>query len=198
MNKISSFLLAIILSVGIVGCSKRNSPEVEKTTEENAQKTEENVKKEDVFTKEEYKDLIVKNHEKYLSPIERKDEKVDDDLDENKDLSNEEIVNHYRTLLTTSQNNIESFKEAISNVKVDDKNLQELNTTLIQDAHDLVEEIVKKTDSFNHLNEDLLRGSKSDLTNNIENELDKNNSSEEKFDTTLEKIEQILGIDLDK
>lgn len=198
MKRLISLLLIVIFSISIVGCSKRNSPEVEKTTEENSKKTTENVEKEKAFSDEEYKNLIVKNYEKYLKPIDIKDEELDNVLDKNKDLTNEQIVENYRQLLIDSQSNIESFKEAISNLKIENKELQDLNNALIKDSHNLIEDIIKKTDAFNSVNEDLLKGSKKSLINHIDNELDKDLTAENNFDNTLEKIEEKLGIDLDK
>lgn len=200
MRKIIIFAIIslLILSLNIGGCSKRNSDEVEKTRNETEQKTNENLDKSQEITEDEYKSLLTKNYEKYLKPIDIKDEKIEDLLDKDNNLNNDNIIQNYTNLLSDSKNNIESFKESISGLKINNQDLQNLNDNLVVLSDKLIEDIIAKQDNLDYKKEELLNSDKTTLLKYLDDELDVYINSEEAFDDNLEKIENFLGIDLSK
>ena len=195
MKKINSIaiLFIFILSLSTCACTKRNTEDISKDTNQNnniSQNTNENQK----LSKEEYKKLLVKNYEKYISPIDIRDEKLDDILDKNNNLNNEELIANYKNLLSDSKNNIKSFEDSINNVKIEDSNIQNLNDKLVSNLNKVIEDITIKEDSLNSISDDLINGDKNVLINYLDDELDKDNKNEESLDKTFDQLESLLGI----
>ena len=195
MKKINSIaiLFIFILSLSTCACTKRNTEDISNDTNQNnniSQNTNENQK----LSKEEYKKLLVKNYEKYISPIDIRDEKLDDILDKNNNLNNEELIANYKNLLSDSKNNIKSFEDSINNVKIEDSNIQNLNDKLVSNLNKVIEDITIKEDSLNSISDDLINGDKNVLINYLDDELDKDNKNEESLDRTFDQLESLLGI----
>lgn len=195
MKKINgiAILFIFILSLSTCACTKRNTEDISKDINQNnsiSQNTNENQK----LSKEEYKNLLVKNYEKYLTPIDIRDEKLDDIIDKNNNLDNEELIANYKNLLSDSKNNIKSFEDSINNVKIEDSNIQNLNDKLVSNLNKVIEDITIKEDSLNSISDDLINGDKNVLINYLDDELDKDNKNEESLDKTFDQLESLLGI----
>lgn len=195
MKKINgiAILFIFILSLSTCACTKRNTEDISKDINQNnsiSQNTNENQK----LSKEEYKNLLVKNYEKYLTPIDIRDEKLDDIIDKNNNLDNEELIANYKNLLSDSKNNIKSFEDSINKVKIEDSNVQNLNDKLVSNLNKVIEDITIKEDSLNSISDDLINGDKNVLINYLDDELDKDNQNEESLDKTFDQLESLLGI----
>ena len=195
MKKINSIaiLFIFILSLSTCACTKRNTEDISNDTNQNnniSQNTNENKK----LSKEEYKKLLVKNYEKYISPIDIRDEKLDDILDKNNNLNNEELIANYKNLLSDSKNNVKSFEDSIKKVKVEDSNIQNLNDELVLNLNKVIEDITIKEDSLNSISDDLINGDKNILINYLDDELGKDTQNEESLDRTFDQLESLLGI----
>ena len=187
MKKINSIaiLFIFILSLSTCACTKRNTEDISNDTNQNnniSQNTNENQK----LSKEEYKKLLVKNYEKYISPIDIRDEKLDDILDKNNNLNNEELIANYKNLLSDSKNNVKSFEDSIKKVKVEDSNIQNLNDELVLNLNKVIEDITIKEDSLNSISDDLINGDKNILINYLDDELGKDTQNEESLDRTFD------------
>ena len=195
MKKINSIaiLFIFILSLSTCACTKRNTEDISNDTNQNnniSQNTNENQK----LSKEEYKKLLVKNYEKYISPIDIRNEKLDDILDKNNNLNNEELIANYKNLLSDSKNNVKSFEDSIKKVKVEDSNIQNLNDELVSNLNKVIEDITIKEDSLNSISDDLINGDKNILINYLDDELGKDTQNEESLDRTFDQLESLLGI----
>ena len=195
MKKINgiAILFIFILSLSTCACTKRNTEDISKDINQNnsiSQNTNENQK----LSKEEYKNLLVKNYEKYLTPIDIRDEKLDHIIDKNNNLDNEELIANYKNLLSDSKNNIKSFEDSINKVKIEDSNVQNLNDKLVSNLNKVIEDITIKEDSLNSISDDLINGDKNVLINYLDDELDKDNQNEESLDKTFDQLESLLGI----
>ena len=195
VKKINSIaiLFIFILSLSTCACTKRNTEDISNDTNQNnniSQNTNENQK----LSKEEYKKLLVKNYEKYISPIDIRDEKLDDILDKNNNLNNEELIANYKNLLSDSKNNVKSFEDSIKKVKVEDSNIQNLNDELVSNLNKVIEDITIKEDSLNSISDDLINGDKNILINYLDDELGKDTQNEESLDRTFDQLESLLGI----
>ena len=178
MKKINSIaiLFIFILSLNLSACTKRNTEDISKDTNQNnniSQNTNENqISNENkILSKEEYKALLVKNYEKYLDPIDIRDENLDDILDKNHNINNEELISNYKNLLSDSKNNIKSFEDSINKVEVEDSTLQSLNNTLVSNLNKVVEDITIKEDSLNSISDDLIKGDRKVLVSYLADEL---------------------------
>ena len=195
MKKINgiAILFIFILSLSTCACTKRNTEDISNDTNQNnniSQNTNENQK----LSKEEYKKLLVKNYEKYISPIDIRNEKLDDILDKNNNLNNEELITNYKSLLSDSKNNVKSFEDSIKKVKVEDSNIQNLNDELVSNLNKVIEDITIKEDSLNSISDDLINGDKNILINYLDDELGKDAQNEESLDRTFDQLESLLGI----
>ncbi len=195
MKKINSIaiLFIFILSLSTCACTKRNTEDISNDTNQNnniSQNTNENQK----LSIEEYKKLLVQNYEKYISPIDIRDEKLDDILDKNNNLNNEELIANYKNLLSDSKNNVKSFEDSIKKVKVEDSNIQNLNDELVSNLNKVIEDITIKEDSLNSISDDLINGDKNILINYLDDELGKDTQNEESLDRTFDQLESLLGI----
>lgn len=195
MKKINgiAILFIFILSLSTCACTKRNTEDISKDINQNnsiSQNTNENQK----LSKEEYKKLLVKNYEKYISPIDIRNEKLDDILDKNNNLNNEELITNYKSLLSDSKNNVKSFEDSIKKVKVEDSNIQNLNDELVSNLNKVIEDITIKEDSLNSISDDLINGDKNILINYLDDELGKDAQNEESLDRTFDQLESLLGI----
>ena len=198
MKKANSIaiLFIFILCLSTCACTNKNTEDTSKDTNQNnniSENTSENQK----LSKEDYKKLIVKNYEKYISPIDIRDENLDDIIDKNNNLSNEELIENYKNLLSDSKNNVKSFKDSIQKVKLEDSNIQNLNDELVLNLNKVIEDITIKEDSVNLISNDLINGDKNNLLNYLDDELDKDIQNEEGLDKTFDKLESLLGINFD-
>lgn len=198
MKKANSIaiLFIFILCLSTCACTNKNTEDTSKDTNQNnniSENTSENQK----LSKEDYKKLIVKNYEKYISPIDIRDENLDDIIDKNNNLSNEELIENYKNLLSDSKNNVKSFKDSIQKVKLEDSNIQNLNDELVLNLNKVIEDITIKEDSVNLISNDLINGDKNNLLNYLDDELDKDIQNEESLDKTFDKLESLLGINFD-
>lgn len=198
MKKSSNLLIVLIciLGINLVGCSNNKNSNVDNLQKEN-QTTNEITNTNNTLTKDEYRDTFVKNYEKYISPIDFRDEQLDDILDKNNDLNNEQLIENYKALLSDSKTNIKSFCESLKDLKIEDSNLQNLNNALVENCDKVISDIKLKEENINSIDPNLVSGDKIALMDYLEKELDKDIKNEESFDNTLEKIENNLGIDLD-
>ena len=195
LNSIA-ILFIFILCLSTCACTNKNTENTSKDTNQNnniSENTSENQK----LSKEDYKKLIVKNYEKYISPIDIRDENLDDIIDKNNNLSNEELIENYKNLLSDSKNNVRSFKDSIQKVKLEDSNIQNLNDELVSNLNKVIEDITVKEDSVNLISNDLINGDKNNLLKYLDDELDKDIQNEESLDRTFDKLETLLGINFD-
>lgn len=195
LNSIA-ILFIFILCLSTCACTNKNTEDISKDTNQNnniSENTSENQK----LSKEDYKKLIVKNYEKYISPIDIRDENLDDIIDKNNNLSNEELIENYKNLLSDSKNNVKSFKDSIQKVKLEDSNIQNLNDELVSNLNKVIEDITVKEDSVNLISNDLINGDKNNLLKYLDDELDKDIQNEESLDRTFDKLETLLGINFD-
>ena len=197
--KTSIIALLLISTVGLVACSNNNTQN--KTTTQNNNKItnqEQNKSTNTNLSNEDYKDIIVKNYEKYIKPIDIQDENLDDLLDEDNKSDNNEIFENYKTLLDDSKNNISSFMNSIKDLKIKDATLQDLNNTLVDVSDELVNDINEAQNYLDKNKTTILNKSKDDLIDYLEKNIDENLVSENSFEDTLDQIEDKLGINLDK
>ena len=197
--KTSIIALLLIGTVGLVACSNNNTQN-KATTQNNNKITnqEQNKSTNTNLSNEDYKDIIVKNYEKYIKPIDIQDENLDDLLDEDNKSDNNEIFENYKTLLDDSKNNISSFMNSIKDLKIEDATLQDLNNTLVDVSDELVNDINEAQNYLDKNKTTILNKSKDDLIDYLENNIDENLISENSFENTLDQIEDKLGINLDK
>ena len=197
--KTSIIALLLISTVGLVACSNNNTQN-KATTQNNNKITnqEQNKSTNTNLSNEDYKDIIVKNYEKYIKPIDIQDENLDDLLDEDNKSDNNEIFENYKTLLDDSKNNISSFMNSIKDLKIEDATLQDLNNTLVDVSDELVNDINEAQNYLDKNKTTILSKSKDDLIDYLENNIDENLISENSFENTLDQIEDKLGINLDK
>ncbi|MBQ3422668.1 MAG: hypothetical protein IJH34_13645 [Romboutsia sp.] len=198
--KTSIIALLLISTVGLVACSNNNTQNKTTTQNNNNKITnqEQNKSTNTNLSNEDYKDIIVKNYEKYIKPIDIQDENLDDLLDEDNKSDNNEIFENYKSLLDDSKNNISSFMNSIKDLKIEDDTLQDLNNTLVDVSDELVNDINEAQNYLDKNKTTILNKSKDDLIDYLEKNIDENLVSENSFEDTLDQIEDKLGINLDK
>lgn len=195
--------LIVLLGFTVIGCNNNtqtDKAENNKTT--NNQKTTEegnNSKRNSKLTTQEYKNILIKNYEKYLKALELSEyDDIDDLLAKNKEIDNKNFIEEYKRILKDSKVNINSFRDSISNLNPEDIRLSELNESLVKESEVLIKDIERKEDELNKVDNTMLNKTSKELITYLENKLDNDNMNLNQFDDTLDKIEDLLGIDLDK
>lgn len=189
--------LAILFILNIAGCSS----EAKKT--ENSptppSKIDKNSKEEKLsITNDEYKENLVKSYEKYIKPLDLKDyDDIEDILLKKEKMENDKILNDLKVSLNDSKINIKSFEESITGLEIEDNNLRVLNDNLVNECKILMEDIKIKEDKILKIDKDIIKKSTEEFIQYLKINLDDDITEKNKIDDTLDKIENLLGIDLE-
>ncbi|MEF9992387.1 MAG: hypothetical protein RRZ84_08540 [Romboutsia sp.] len=186
--------LLVAVSIMIIGCSNKSNDKIDEVKNPNTSINEQ-------ITNDKYKEILVKNYEKYLKPI---DLNLYDDIDNiskntTKDNRNE-IINKLKADLSDAKTNIRAFETNMSSIEVEDKILNDLNIKLKDESYKLIDDITERENRLNSLDEAYLSGSDEKFSDYLEKILETrpNNLDNNRFEDTLEEIENVLRIDLDR
>ncbi|MEG0844272.1 MAG: hypothetical protein RSF39_09055 [Romboutsia sp.] len=186
--------LLVAVSIMIIGCSNKSNDKIDEVKNPNTSINEQ-------ITNDKYKEILVKNYEKYLKPI---DLNLYDDIDNiskntTKDNRNE-IINKLKADLSDAKTNIRAFETNMSSIEVEDKILNDLNIKLKDESYKLIDDITERENRLNSLDEAYLSGSDEKFPDYLEKILETrpNNLDNNRFEDTLEEIENVLRIDLDR
>ena len=116
---------------------------------------------------------------------------VDIDKQKSLDKNIEENIND-------SKVNLMAFEACIEGLKIDNKNLQELNDKLYKECSVLMDDIRAKEKELAKIDEATLKKSNKEIAKFIDKNIDENIDEKNKFEDILSQIEDILNIDLDK
>ncbi|WP_042275023.1 hypothetical protein [[Clostridium] dakarense] len=189
--------LFILFISNISGCTSQPKKTEEPTTKPN--KIEENIdKQKSPMTKEQYKENLVKSYEKYIKPLDLKDyDDLENMLAKKGEINHEKFLNDLEEALNDSKINIKAFEESITGLEIDDAKLKNLNDKLVEECKVLMDDIKVKENEIAKIDENTLKKSTKDLIEYLKINLDDDITEKNKFDETLNQIEDILGINLE-
>ncbi len=195
LKKLKLSILVLFIGVFLVSCKSNDTKESNiKNQQNNETKKEESSG--DV-SKEEYKDIITMNYEKYIDPIELEKEmetELDNIADSKEELDNNEILEEIQKSFAKNKNNINSFKEILKKTKTDNSDLQRLNDALINECDNLVYDIDSRIKNLEEIKSDesINKVSKEVLINNLKKTISTQESYKSQFEKTILEIDSFL------
>lgn len=189
--------LFIFFISNISGCTSQPQKTEEPTTQPN--KIEENINKQkSPMSKKQYKENLVKSYEKYIKPLDLNDyDDLEGMLAKKGEIDHEKFLNDLEESLNDSKTNIKSFEESITGLEIDDVKLKKLNDKLLEECKILMDDIKVKESEIAKIDESILKKPTKELIEYLKNNLDDYITEKNKFNETLEQIEDILGINLE-
>lgn len=197
MKRILLLGLFILLIFNISGCTPQHKKTEEPTTQPN--KIDENIdNQKSPMSKAEYKENLVKSYEKYIKPLDLKNyDDLEDILAKKGEIDHEKFLNDLEESLNDSKINIKAFEESIIGLEIDDDNLKKLNDKLVEECKVLMDDIKVKEMEIAKIDENILKKPTKELIKYLKTNLDDDITEKNKFDETLDQIEDILGINLE-
>lgn len=197
MKRILLLGLFILFIFNISGCTPQYKKTEEPTTQPN--KIDENIdKQKSPMSKAEYKENLVKSYEKYIKPLDLKNyDDLEDILAKKGEIYHEKFLNDLEESLNDSKINIKAFEESIIGLEIDDDNLKKLNDKLVEECKVLMDDIKVKETEIAKIDENILKKPTKELIKYLKTNLDDDITEKNKFDETLDQIEDILGINLE-
>lgn len=197
MKRILLLGLFILFIFNISGCTPQPKKTEEPTTQPN--KIDENIdKQKSPMSKVEYKENLVKSYEKYIKPLDLKNyDDLEDILAKKGEIDHEKVLNDLEESLNDSKINIKAFEESIIGLEIDDDNLKKLNDKLVEECKVLMDDIKVKETEIAKIDENILKKPTKELIKYLKTNLDDDITEKNKFDETLDQIEDILGINLE-
>lgn len=202
MKRFLLTLLAIIITLITTACSIKPNEQAKQPGDKSPTKSDENISKQhSPLNEDEYKQLLTTTYEKYIKPLDLSDYDDLEDILTNKKENEEErkkFIENIEENVNDSKVNLMAFKACIEGLKIDHKNLQELNDKLVKECETLMDDIRYKEKELAKIDENILKKSNKEISKFINNNIDENIIEKNKFEDTLDQIENILHIDLDK
>lgn len=202
-SKLTLSLVFIIVCFIITGCTQRNNTNVETpkpntNTNTNNENTNFNQPSDNTsITEEEYKNVLVKNYEKYISPLEL--DLYDDFLEilESKEvIDNAEFLIEYRTYINDNRTNIQSFEQSMSNLSIEDKKIKNINDNLVKECKTYINDLDKKENYLDVIDDDILAKQSNEFIAYLNQLLNRDEIEKNKLEDKIEETENLLGIRL--
>lgn len=191
-------VLIFTLSISLLGCSNNKNTKTPTNQNASEEKVQEEKENKNVVSKEKYKETFVSNYEKYIKNMDISDyDDLKNVLNDNNKTDNKKFVSDLKTILNDSKNNIASFRDSLKNLEVEDSNLNDLNSSLVKESDVLINDIDRRSTELDQLDKNIMDKSINDLINYLDDKFDDDKFDVNKFDDILEKIEDMLGINLD-
>lgn len=201
MNKKSITIGLLIISLTIIttACSQNNTKN-ENTNKEKPSTTNQNsTTNENIINKEEYKNILTTNYEKYILPLELNDcDEAENILASNSEIDNQQIIDKLKTHLSDNKTNIKSFENSITDLNIEDSKLDISNKKLIKESKNVILDIEEKEKYLDTIDKDILAKTSTEFVNYIDEQLDKDSLEKNKFDDIIDELENLLGIKLDR
>lgn len=202
MKSLLLALVSILIIVNASACSPKPNEQAKQPGDKNPTKSDDSVSKQhSPITKEEYKQLLTTSYEKYIKPLDINDyDDLEDILVNTKDSEEErkKFIENIEENINDSKVNLMAFEACIEGLKIDNKNLQELNDKLYKECSVLMDDIRAKEKELAKIDEATLKKSNKEIAKFIDKNIDENIDEKNKFEDILSQIEDILNIDLDK
>lgn len=195
LNKILSIFFVTIFLISITGC---NNSANENKIQQNEKKNQIQDNNKDI-NKDEYKELLTKSYDKYIQPLDIKEyDDLENLLSNNSQKDINKFVEDFKLILDESKSNINEFSKTISNLKIEDEKLSNLNNELFEESQKLVKDIDNQKLAIDKVDKDILTKPIKEILDYLNETLIKEDLFTNKFDEKLQKIEDYLGIDLQK
>lgn len=202
MKRFLLTLLAILIIISTTACAPKPNEQAKQPGDKSQTKSDKDiVKQHSPINEDEYKQLLTTSYEKYIKPLDLSDyDNLEDILINKKDNEEErkKFIENIEENINDSKVNLMSFKACIEGLEIDNKNLQELNNKLVKDCDTLMDDIRTKEKELAKIDENILKKSNEEISKFIKHNIDENIIEKNKFEDTLDQIENILHIDLDK
>ncbi|RDY23881.1 hypothetical protein CHF27_005890 [Romboutsia maritimum] len=199
LNKILSIFFVTIFLISMTGCNNSTN---ENKTQQNEKKNQIQDQKQDNnkgMNKDEYKELLTKSYDKYIQPLDIKEyDDLENLLSNNSQKDINKFVEDFKLILDESKSNINEFSKTISNLKIEDEKLSNLNNELFEESQKLVKDIDNQKLAIDKVDKDILTKPIKEILDYLNETLIKEDLFTNKFDEKLQKIEDYLGIDLQK
>lgn len=202
MKRFLLTLLSMLIIISATACTLKPNEQARQPGDKSPTKSDENVAKQhSPINKDEYKQLLTISYEKYIKPLDLSDYDDLEDILINKKENEEERKKFMKNIeenINDSKVNLMAFKACIEGLKIDNKNLQELNDKLVKECDTLMDDIRAKEKELAKIDENMLKKSNKEISKFIKINVDENIVEKSKFEDTLDQIEDILHINLDK
>lgn len=199
-SKLTLNLVFLILCFIITGCTQRNNNTNVETPKPNTNNENTNFNQSSdntSITEDEYKNLLVKNYEKYISPLEL--DLYDDFLEilESKEvIDNAEFLIEYRTYINDNRTNIQSFEQSMSNLSIEDEKIQNINDNLVKECKTYINDLDKKENYLDVIDDDILAKQSNEFIAYLNQLLNRDEIEKNKLEDKIEETENLLGIRL--
>ncbi len=202
MKRFLLTLLSMLIIISATACALKPNEQARQPGDKSPTKSDENVAKQhSPINKDKYKQLLTTSYEKYIKPLDLSDYDDLEDILINKKENEEERKKFMKNIeenINDSKVNLMAFKACIEGLKIDNKNLQELNDKLVKECDTLMDDIRAKEKELAKIDENMLKKSNKEISKFIKTNVDENIVEKSKFEDTLDQIEDILHINLDK
>lgn len=195
-------LLFMLIIINTTACTPNPNEQIKQPGDKSSTKSDENIAKQhSQISEDEYKHSLITAYKKYIKPLDLSYYNDLEDILTNKKENEEErkkFIENIEENINDSKVNLMAFKACIEGLKIDNKNIQELNDKLVKECDVLMEDIRYKEKEVAKIDENTIKKSNEEISKFIKNNVDENIIEKNKFKYTLDQIENILHIDLDK
>ncbi|WP_455543339.1 hypothetical protein [Intestinibacter sp.] len=197
-NKLLVLMLAFLMVLGVVGCSKKNNENSanQSGTVQNQSGTTENT------ANDEYYNVYTKNYNASLEPLANNYsmygniDRVEEYYKENNYPGNEKYLEEVRTALTESRDNVEQFIDNMEkDAKSDNEQINKLNKNMIEDGRDLVEKIDERLKKLDEISDKDLQKSDTEFRRIVGEHIMLEEESNHDFRKMLKDLDKELNID---
>ena len=195
-NKFLVLLFALVMILGVVGCSKKandNANTNEQTTQEDTA---------DKVVDENYYNVYTKNYESSIVPLEESyyiygnvdsAEKYQKDHDYP---GNKEYLNEVKAALVDSKEKVQEFIDNMEkDGKSDNEKVNKLNKEMIDDGKDLIEDIDKRLEKLDKITDKDLAKSDKEFRRIVGDHIVLEKEGDHDFKEILKKLDKELNIE---
>lgn len=147
----------------------------------------------------EYNEQFTNSYKKYIEPLYIEEYDNTEKFFENQRLtSNEGYIEEYKKLLEIYERHISGFKKDMNNLVMKDIELTDLNNQLVKNSENLIMEINSKTDEIKDIPKEKYSLETESFINYIESSFQISEIITNKFEDSIDNINNYLNIELNK
>lgn len=147
----------------------------------------------------EYNEQFTNSYKKYIEPLYIEEYDNTEKFFENQRLtSNEGYIEEYKKLLEIYERHISGFKKDMNNLVMKDIELTDLNNQLVKNSENLIMEINSKTDEIKDIPKEKYSLETESFINYIELSFQISEIITNKFEDSIDNINNYLNIELNK
>lgn len=208
MNKYKIICLVFMFILFVsVACSKNTDTTNNINNKENNKENNEEVIQDakldeetdlsDELTKDDYKQLLITNYEKYIKPLDL--EEYDDIklVASNKEIiDNDSLVNEYKAYIDENRTNLRSFEQSMSNINIKELKIKEINNQLLKECKIYIRDLDKMQSYLEVIDQNALAKPSEEFINYLEEIIDNEEIEQSEFEEVIIKTQDTLGISL--